>query len=225
MVIDFSFGNYKSFKDVQTISLQAAKIKSKYPEIDEQNVFQVNRGITLLKSKAIFGANASGKSNIANALVAFLAIIETSVKDEKSLGALIEPFLLNIHAFKEPVFFQMNFVVDEVHYRYGFEAFKDQIANEWLFGTPNKKEVYFFVREGMEVKINENRFNEGNELRAIDWSELSLFRQNSLFLGVVGALGGRLSRQILLFFKQNISFISSADQKLINIALGHFEDF
>lgn len=225
MIIDFSFGNYKSFKDIQTLSMQAAKIKSKYPEVDKQNVFQSEIGISLLKSKAIFGANASGKSNVAEALLVFLKIIQRSINDEEILNKSIEPFLLNIHSYKEPVFFQMNFILDQTHYRYGFEAFRDRIANEWLFGTPNKKEVYFFIREGMEIKINEKRFKEGNELDSIDRSELSLLRENSLFLGVVAALGGKLSRKISRFFNKKIGVISGIYHPFLNVAFTNFETF
>lgn len=68
MLIEFSVGNYRSFKQIVTFSMVAANIVSKDKNLDENNVFQVNEELHLLKSAAIYGANASGKSNLAKAL-------------------------------------------------------------------------------------------------------------------------------------------------------------
>jgi len=80
---EFSFGNFKSFKDIQTLNLSAAKIKSKTEDIDQNNVIKENNkeGVSFLKSKAIYGANASGKSNIIKAFVSFIKIKRASLKD------------------------------------------------------------------------------------------------------------------------------------------------
>lgn len=61
MIEDFSFGNFWSFKDIQSLNMSAAKIKSKNAELDLKNVFSINGELSLLKTKAIYGANASGK--------------------------------------------------------------------------------------------------------------------------------------------------------------------
>ena len=85
---EFSFGNFRSFKDIQTLNLSAAKIKSKKEVIDRNNVIEGNNNedVSFLKSKAIYGANASGKSNIVRAFGSFIRIVKTSVKDEKVLN-------------------------------------------------------------------------------------------------------------------------------------------
>ena len=64
MIIEFSVKNYRSIKEMQTLSMVAAPIKSKYPELDTNNVIKVSDKLSLLKSAAIYGANGSGKSNI-----------------------------------------------------------------------------------------------------------------------------------------------------------------
>ena len=63
MVEEFSFGNFTSFKELNTLNMTAAKIKSKDARLDSDNVF-TNGGASFLKSKGIYGANASGKSNV-----------------------------------------------------------------------------------------------------------------------------------------------------------------
>ena len=64
MLIGFSVGNYRSFKDVVTLSMVAAEDAYGNDELDKNNVFKVNQQFSLLKSAAIYGANASGKSNL-----------------------------------------------------------------------------------------------------------------------------------------------------------------
>jgi hypothetical protein len=68
MLIEFSVSNYRSFKEKATFSMVAANVVAKNKELDETNVFAVDGDLRLLKSAAIYGANASGKSNLAQAL-------------------------------------------------------------------------------------------------------------------------------------------------------------
>ena len=67
MLIEFSVGNYRSFKEKVTFSMVAANLVAKDKKLDDENVFSIDDDLKLLKSAAIYGANASGKSNLANA--------------------------------------------------------------------------------------------------------------------------------------------------------------
>ncbi len=60
MLIEFSVGNYRSFKDVVTLSMVAADEATSNDELDKNNVFKVNQNFSLLKSAAIYGANLTG---------------------------------------------------------------------------------------------------------------------------------------------------------------------
>ena len=68
MLIEFSICNYRSFKEQVTFSMVAAELAATDKKLDENNVFKVDDDLKLLKSAAIYGANASGKSNLATAL-------------------------------------------------------------------------------------------------------------------------------------------------------------
>ncbi|MFA5497754.1 MAG: abortive infection protein, partial [Bacteroidales bacterium] len=81
MIEEFSFENFRSFKTMTTLMMSAANIKSTPPELDTDNVINVNNQTQLLKAKAIYGANASGKSNVVKALAAFIKIVVSSVKE------------------------------------------------------------------------------------------------------------------------------------------------
>jgi len=198
---EFSFGNFRSFKDINTLNLSAAKIKSKDKKIDINNVINQNDNISLLKSKAIYGANASGKSNIAKALVTFIRIINSSVKDEKVLY-LIDSFKLSTETENEPSFFQMIFWINGIKYRYGFEANDKSISAEWLYSTPNQRELPLFIREQQEIiEIDKTNYLEGFKLVSLfseDSNENEIFRDNSLFLSTVASFGfGKLSKELI----------------------------
>ena len=75
LIEEFSFGNFKSFKDVQTLRMSAANIKSADKSLDDNNIIHIGEKNALLKSKVIYGANASGKSNVIQALFTFCNII------------------------------------------------------------------------------------------------------------------------------------------------------
>ncbi len=206
MIEEFTFGNFWSFKDIQTLNLTAAKIKSKNPLLDTNNIFPINNDLSLIKSKAIYGANASGKSNVVKALVTFLRIIRDSVKEEEVLS-LIEAFQLSTETVNQPTFFQLIFRVEGIRYRYGFEADDKSIKSEWLFSTPNKREQPLFIRENNEIiEISKTHFEEGLLYQKLfENSENQIFTDTSLFLTHLNSTRfAKLSKQIF----KSISSIS-----------------
>lgn len=199
MIEEFSFGNFWSFKDIQTLNMTAAKIKSKNTELDQINIFPINKDIDLLKAKAIYGANASGKSNVIKALVTFIRIIKDSVKEERALG-LIDSFQLSTETEDKPTFFQLIFRIGKTRYRYGFEADDKSIKSEWLFSTPNKREQALFIREDKSiVDINQTHFKEGVMYQKLfENSKDPIFTETSLFLTHLSSTGfGKLSKEII----------------------------
>lgn len=198
MIIEFSVKNYRSIKEMQTLSMVAAPIKSKYSELDTNNVIKVSDKLSLLKSAAIYGANGSGKSNMVKAMRTMLVFIRDSFKNDKLGEYIIEPFALNLDSFSEPTFFQIVFMLDNVRYRYGFEVFRNEVKSEWLFGTPGKSETYYFIREGSTIKINEKKFAEGKGLE-------ERTSNRNLFLNVTKAFNGKVSTQIVEYLIGNIA--------------------
>lgn len=210
MIIELSIGNYRSIRDLQTLSMRAKGFK----EIDTRNVHSTGNNWFLLKSKAIYGANASGKSNLINGLKAFINIVSLSVRDDHILKSQIENFLLDDQYDNKPTFFQLIFLVDGIFYRYGFEATDKEIVSEWLFGTPGKKEVSLFKREKDKLRINNKHFSEALELKP-------LVRDNSLFLTVVNSLNGKVAGKIVDFIS-NIVVVSGLSDRHLSANAGDF---
>jgi uncharacterized protein len=187
MLVEFSVGNFWSFKDIQTLQMRAAKISSKYPKLDERNVAVVDKNLSVLKSKAVFGANGSGKSNLVRAMAAMQTIIDDSLKDTKVLEENIIPFAFSKESSAKPSFFQIVFVYDGVLFRYGFEADSKAITAEWLFGkvinSKGARERFYFVREGDNLEVNESLLKEAKEkhLTESTTNVTPIFRENELY--------------------------------------------
>ena len=226
MIEEFSFGNFRSFKDIQTLNMAAAKIKSKNTELDQINVFPVSNDLSLLKAKAIYGANASGKSNVIKALVSFIRIIKDSVKEERALG-LMDSFQLSTETENKPTFFQLIFRIDKTRYRYGFEVDDKSIKSEWLFATPNKREQPLFIRDNnLIADINQTHFEEGVMYQKLfENSDAPIFTDTSLFLTHLASTGfGKLSKQIVKTIS-SISIISGlGDRGMYGVASESLND-
>ncbi len=225
MIVEFSVANFKSFKDLESIQFQAAKIKSKYEFVDANNTFDASDKIKLLKSKAVYGANASGKTNLVKAFKTMLSIITESFKDDKIIEEYIEPFRLSEETIDEPTFFEIIFIYENVKYRYGMTVKAGKVIEEWLFGKPGKREVYYFVREDMTVQVNENKFKEVSKIADVPDDEIPMYSDTSLFLTVAAASQRKLAKSLLNYLKNQIEIISGLDDThLMDVVMDKLED-
>lgn len=187
MLLEFTIGNFLSIKEKKTLSLVPTPIS----EFSEN--IAVNAGHKALKSAAIYGANASGKSNFLSGMNTMRYIVENSVQIASTAELPVTPFLLSITTEHAPSFFEVVFSLDGSRFRYGFEATRKQIVNEWLFEAKKATEKPLFLRvpEGIDVA---NRFKEGRNLE-------SKTRDNALFLSIVDQFNGETAKKILDWFK------------------------
>jgi AAA15 family ATPase/GTPase len=203
MLIEFSVGNYRSFKDVMTFSMVATNLSAKDKRLDENNVFKVGDDLSLLKSSAIYGANASGKSNLAAALRFMRQFVLNSSKETQiaeKIGA--EPFRLSTDTADSPSWFEIVFILEERKYRYGFTLDTEKVVSEWLYYVPIKKEARLFERQ-LDKIIVSTAFKEGKEVTGKT-------RPNALFLSSVAQWNGALSEKILGWFRR-LNIISGLD--------------
>lgn len=190
MLIEFSVGNYRSFKEKVTFSMVAAEIVAQDKKLDQNNVFLVSENFKLLKSAAIYGANASGKSNLAKALEFMRWFMINSSKDTQSTDLIrVERFRLSTETDLEPSFFEIVFLLNGQKYRYGFEATPEQVISEWLFYVPNLRETKLFERDGDKIESTK-KYNNPEGLKKIT-------RKNALFLSVCAQFNVEIAENIL----------------------------
>ena len=209
MLIEFSVGNYRSFKEKVTFSMVATTLSAKDKKLDRTNLFPVDEDLKLLKSAAIYGANASGKSNLAQALGFMKWFAINSSKETQSTEKInVEHFRLSTETESEPSFFEIVFVLDGQQYRYGFEADRDRVVSEWLFYVPKVRETKLFEREN-------NRFSVSKTYKADGIKERT--RDNALFLSVSAQFNVKLAEKILEWLTSKLQIISGLNDEV------HFE--
>lgn len=163
MLVSFSFGNYKSFKDENKISFVAEVA-------DANNKYSVPApfGYSVLKTAAVYGANASGKSKLFEA-VAFLKSLVSPPRNTKKIPAFdfwksrYEVFKLSTKSAESSSFFEAVFLLNDIQYRYGVELNAEGILDEWLY-RKSERETLILSRkvdeEGeLQMKINKSHIN------------------------------------------------------------------
>lgn len=209
LIEEFSFGNFRSFKDIQTLRMSAAKIKSKNKQLDIDNILTVSDKTKLLKSKIIYGANASGKSNVINALNYFKTIVCFSLKSDSVLS-LLQSYIFSTETQDKPTFYQLIFFIDKKKYRYGFEASKEKIHSEWLYLTDNIRETPIFIRDEQAIiDISKKHLDKGYEIAQM---KNKLFTEKVLFLSLIVTFGDALAEKLIEAI-QSICVFSNEDQK------------
>jgi len=195
MIIEFSVENFLSFKDLTTLSMVKAK---SFKEHIETHTFQIDSKLSLLKSAIIYGNNASGKSNLLEAMGFMKGTVINSFRDalmdNNERKFPLEKFILSSKSENASSYFEIVFINNNVKYRYGFEIDDNKIIAEWLFHTTSK-EVYLFKRDLQDIKINKSSFEEalGKEKDV---------KENVLFLSLLATLGKETSSSIVEWFKK-----------------------
>ena len=200
MLIEFSVANYRSFKEKVTFSMVAANRVAQDKEVDENNVFAINNDLKLVKSAAIYGANASGKTNLAKAMEFMRWFMINSSKETQSTEKIgVERFQLSSETENKPSFFEIIFLLNGQQYRYGFEANTDKVVSEWLFYVPKSRETKLFERDENGISASKKYQAEGIQQRT---------RHNALFLSVCAQFNVEIAEKILDWLFQNIGIIS-----------------
>ncbi|MDR1938739.1 MAG: ATP-binding protein, partial [Tannerellaceae bacterium] len=164
MLIRFSVQNYKTFKDKAILSMVASNYDKDTREVD--NVINDRHfNLRILKSSVIYGANASGKTKLIEALGFMKRLVLTSSKESQKGDKIeVEPFRLSTETETTPSEFEIIFISNGTLYRYGFEVNYEQIVSEWLFYKSNKKEVELFYRDYQDIETHPRNFSKGNTL-------------------------------------------------------------
>lgn len=154
MLIRFSFKNFKSFKNENCLDMEATSLKE-----HEYNVAKTDNG-EYLKVSAIYGANASGKTNVLQAfdyMKKRILISDDSKKNSPIDEENIYSFMIN----NDPIALEVEILAkNNKIYKYGFEVLKDKIISEWLFEKRVNKFYAIFERENNNVSMKPNKISE-----------------------------------------------------------------
>jgi AAA15 family ATPase/GTPase len=165
--------------------------------IHELKASVINRNnLNLLPVAVIYGANSSGKSNVLAALITMRDVLLNSVKLNPTDKLNYDPFVLDKESKSKPTSFEIQFLIGEVQYRYGFDYDREAVRQEWLYEkVAGKREYYLFLRTDGEYQVSPTRFAEGV-------GKETATPANRLFLSLVAQLNGRKAQTIVNWFKR-----------------------
>jgi hypothetical protein len=179
MLVAVSVENFRSFRDTATLSLEPSSDK-RLPE----RILRASseRPLPLLRSAALYGANASGKSNLLRALLFAKFAVLRSAKEPGIIGGGDDhSFRLDAEHRGQPASVCVDFIVEGVRYSYGFSACPDRVAHEWLESFPHRRRRLLFERKAkgdqVEVSFGDSWRGEGQRL-------VAMVRPDALFLSV-----------------------------------------
>lgn len=212
MLLNFAVTNYRSIKERQVFSLMAVE---GLPH--EESLIRSMDGIQILPVALLFGANASGKSNILRALGTMRQMVLNSVRlnPDDTLDEY-EPFLLDEESRNNSTELEAEFIATteqnvELHYRYGFSFSGKIISEEWLYRQEeNTNEVELFTRIGRKVQVNETEFPEGK-------GKEDTLNGNRLFLSLIAQLNGVQSIEVISWFSSGTFVTASQTEQYITL--------
>lgn len=200
MLIEFTVKNYRSIKERQVFSM----VKAKGNELENSNTFLANSpaSISLLRSAAIYGANAAGKSNIIRAMMDMESIVRNSASASQEGDDIpVTPFLFDDASANEPTEFEMVFISEGVRYQFGFCADKTQVTEEWLIAYPKGRPQRWYSRGfNKSKKLTEYKFSDYLLGQKNVWQNST--RKNALFLSTAIQLNSDQLKPVFNWFKE-----------------------
>ena len=150
MLIRFSFKNFKSFKEENVLDMEATSLKE-----HEYNIVKTDQ-VNLLKVAAIYGANASGKTNVLQAFDYMKKRILVS-DDSKKNSPIDEDNVYSFMINNEAISLEVEILAkNNKIYKYGFDVLKDSIVSEWLYIKKINRFYSIFEREKNNVTMKSN---------------------------------------------------------------------
>ena len=191
MLVEISVSNYRSIGDKQILSLTPAPKQEEFP-----NNIITDGQFAGLNAIAIYGSNASGKSNLLRCISVMNEIVHFSSRTSSTTKLPFDPFALKEGYVDKPTEFEIIFIKDDKRYRYGFSYTQLSIKREWLYRKNVGREVPLFLREDDVIDVRSG-FQGSKKL--ID-TAVEATRDNALFLSQCDSLNVEEAVSIMAWF-------------------------
>ncbi|MGI6456634.1 MAG: AAA family ATPase [bacterium] len=215
MLIEFSVSNFRSIKEKQTLSLVASNKDTSLPnntiKLEKNNL----SGSTLLKGCAIYGANASGKSNIFKAALFLKTFVLNSAAGLKPVEKIeVDSFKLDREYKDKPTEFEIHFIHKGVQYQYGLALGNSIVLEEWLFAFPHGSPQRWFHRN------HDNNTNKDSYKFSTKYfkGEKEIIKEktrgNSSFLSMAAQLNNEQLLEVYIWFKEFLQLIDLSSDEM-----------
>lgn len=195
MLIEFRVENHRSIQAEQVLSMEADGRLGEKSDPRPRKIPQHNKKI--LPVAAIYGANASGKSNMLSGLGFMSEAVYTSTRFwDPEEGVPQEPFGWGEYNTK-PSTYEVSFIEDGVKYVFGFVIDRERFLEEWLFAWPKGSQQKWYIRTG-------DSYHFSDYLRGENRSIEKLTRPNALFLSTAMQHGHKQLRPVFTWLARKI---------------------
>jgi AAA15 family ATPase/GTPase len=202
MIIEFSVSNFRSIRDEARLSFVATTDK----ELAASNLIETGllAAPRVTRSAVIYGANASGKSNLILALLDLKSLVTSSftgMKPGQPFG--FQPFKLELANVIKPTELEVTFVLNGVRHQYGCAFNAERIIEEWLHVYVNPKPQTWFYRK-FDVDANEDKYVYSNHLKGDKEVWQKATRPNALFLSTAAQHNSEQLLPIYRWFSEKL---------------------
>ena len=220
MLIEFTFKNYRSYRDSHTFSMVASADK----DLPNNTIEAAALGkIRLNRSVVIYGANAAGKSNLIEAMDFVAKFVRTSAERDRSIP--VKGFLFDEETRDEPSEFEVTFLHEGVRYEYGFVVDRERVHEEWLIAYPKGSAQVWFERSA-DSDLLDGKWHFGRQLKGEKSRLVPLTRPNALFLSVSAQFNHEQLKPIYDWFVNKLQVMNLGDtpEFLEHIAASYLHD-
>jgi uncharacterized protein len=223
MLLEFSAKNFRSFRDHAKLSFVAS------PDASRRDTHCLSTGLKAIpwitRGAAIYGANASGKSNLIFGLGTMRNMVSQSTSlTEAQFAEFYTPFRLDAHTAIEPTDFEISLLILGVRYEYGFSYDGQRIRSEWLTVYKTGKGQSWFDREWDE-DLNEERwgtFSTHFTGPRETWRRAT--RPQALFLTTAAQLNSELLKPLFDWFSDGLLVLNSVGLLGLGFTLGRLDE-
>jgi hypothetical protein len=206
MLIEFRIKNFRSLRDEQVLSLVASKDKTLH------DTHTLSTGLKaapyLLRSAVVYGANASGKSNLIKALHYMRAVVmESATVMQPGQTYAVQPFRLDDASAGQPTEFEVTFLLKGVRYQYGFAMTPQRIVSEHLLVYKAFKPQRWFERR-FDADSGKDVYESGPGLKGAKQLWEGATRPNALFLSMAVQLNSEALRPVFDWFVNHLVIIN-----------------
>jgi AAA15 family ATPase/GTPase len=211
MLIEFSFENFKSFRDRSTVSFAASKTSRL-----SGNLLRHKNGERFVKSMALYGPNASGKTTVLDALYSLRAFVLFSSQDQKPTSRIrhFEPFALDRSYAERPASVALTIDLNDNRYTIDVSATSERVWNETLTvqrmtKQPSRKGVtktliernWSASKEGYSTTLHDDLGPELTRNAVIEQTT-----PNRLMLGKLASMNNDIACSIFDWFDKDLEF-------------------
>ena len=205
-LLSFIAQNVRSYRDEVVFSLEATRLANS-EVVHRLAIAGIKDPVKVLPAAGIFGANASGKSQLLRAMSDMRSVVINSFRrGDRISGIRRRPFLLDEKARKLPSRFEIDLILEGVRWQYGFEMDDERVLGEYAYHYPNGRQALVFNRDLDEVRF-------GTVIRAAPKRILgTLLHKNALLLSVADVTDIEVIMPLFEWFLSNLILVDSSSR-------------